>query len=176
MAASPPRPPAPPKASPAPAPSPSREGWARRIVGLGRFQQRMGWGGVRGWGVRSGRFGQGVRGGVLWAWGWGSDPSLGLALILSFSHCVTLGKTLPLSDPQLSYKFNETLAKAFFTGLNSPSPPINTHTHMHTHLPGKRVLCIWTPRLTPVQGSILLPPFLALLSGVWQRRGVFTRS
>lgn len=71
---------------------------------------------------------------MLRAWGWGSDPNLGVALILSFRHCVTLSKTSPLSDPQLSYLFNGTLAKTICTGLNSPSPPINTHTDTHTHL------------------------------------------
>jgi len=60
----------------------------------------------------------------------------------------------------------------------------HTHAHMcvHTHAPTHtcpervRVLCVWTPRLALVQGSTVLPPFLALLSGVWQMKGVFTRS
>lgn len=49
-----------------------------------------------------------------------------LALTLSFSRSVNLGKTLPLSDPQLSNLFNGALAKAISNFLTPP--PINTHT------------------------------------------------
>lgn len=95
-----------------------------------------------------------------------------LALTLSFSRSVNLGKTLPWLDPQLLNLFNGALAKAISNFLTPP--PINTHTH--THFGRGRALCIWTPGLAAFQASILLPPFLALLSGVGQMRGVFRRS